>query len=325
MDTTQTELTASNLWATGSGAHPGLRTKDQRNWAVCGIDHVLEPGVTAVVGPNGSGKTTLLRLLATTRAPARGEVVFEGRRVDTRGAASADVRRYRARLGYLPQSFGLYPGMSSQQFVRYIGELKAVDPCELDERVERALAMCGLDPTCNLALSRRSEGERRRTGLAAAVVASPRVVILDEPMQSCDPIERLRCKNLLRALAGAGAVCIVSASAFSDVEGLCDHLLVLDGGRLVFAGTPDRLLRAAEGRAFAAEVPSAQAYGRQPPTGTVNMVVTNASRRPNGMMRIRAIASPGLTPTPEWTPEEPSLEEAYLWLRTFGGPSSYKG
>ena len=131
--------------------------------------------------------------------------------------------------------------MSSRQFVRYIGELKAVDPRELDERVDRALVMCGLDPACNRTLSRRSEGERRRTGLAAAVVAWPRVAILDEPMRSSDPIERLRCKGLLRALADAGAVCIVASSAISDVDGLCDRLLVLDGGRLAFAGAPHEL------------------------------------------------------------------------------------
>ena len=324
METTRTELVASSLWAMGSGTHRQVRSKAKRAWAVCGIDHVFVAGVTAVVGPNGSGKTTLLRLLATIRAPARGEVVFEGRRVDTGGVSSADIRRYRACLGYLPQSFGLYPGMSSRQFVRYIGELKAVDPRELDERVDRALVMCGLDPACNRTLSRRSEGERRRTGLAAAVVAWPRVAILDEPMRSSDPIERLRCKGLLRALADAGAVCIVASSAISDVDGLCDRLLVLDGGRLAFAGVPHELTAMAQGCVFTAEFPSAAACGHQPPTGTVDTVIASASRRPGGTMRVRAVTPPGWTPSPEWVPARPSLEEAYLWLRTFGASSSYR-
>lgn len=324
MDTTQTELVASSLWAMGSGTYPQVRSKAGHAWAVRDIDHVFGVGVTAVAGPNGSGKTTLLRLLATIRAPARGEVVFDGCRVDTGGAAFADVRRYRACLGYLPQSFGLYPGMSSREFVRYIGELKAVDPRELDERVDRALAMCGLDPACDRALSRRSEGERRRTGLAAAVVAWPRVAVLDEPMRSSDPIERLRCKGLLRALVDAGAVCIVAASAISDVDGLCDHLLVLDGGRLAFAGAPHELTAMAQGCVFTAEFPSAAACGHQPPTGTVDTVIASALRRPGGTMRVRAVTRPGCTPSPEWVPTKPSLEEAYLWLRTFGASSSYR-
>jgi len=191
--------------------------------------------------------------------------------------------------------------------------------------VDRALVMCGLDPACDRALSRRSEGERRRIGLAAAVVGSPRVAILDEPMESSDPIERLRCKGLLRSLADVGAVCIVASSAISDVDGLCDRLLVLDGGRLAFAGVPHELTAMAQGCVFTAEYPCAAACGHQPPTGTVDTVIASASRRPGGAIRIRAVTRLGCTRSPEWIPARPSLEEAYLWLRTFGAPPSYRG
>ena len=151
-------------------------------WALQGLDAAFPSGITAVIGPNGSGKTTLIRHLATSRAPARGSVHFEGRRVDARWASHADLTWYRAQLGYMPQQVGLYPNLTQAQFVHYIAELKGIPVGPRGAAIGAALRTCGLDPECDKPLGRKSEGTRRRAALAAALVGCPRVLLLRLPL-----------------------------------------------------------------------------------------------------------------------------------------------
>ena len=309
---------------------PYTRSKQGRSgrWGIEDVNHIFYPGITAVVGPNGSGKTTLLRTLATSLAPARGSVHFTGRRVDTRGASPADLRWYRSRLGYLPQSSGVYPNLSPRRFVRYIAELKALPTEDLEMHVNRALVDCGLQSCCDIPLSQCSEGERRRTALAAAVVGSPQVIVLDEPMRSCDPVQRLGIRNMLRLQAERrNTICILSAPAISDLNGVCDELIVMDNGRVAFAGDPEDLRGAARGgvlfRLLAADECDRVIGALRPPLPSSRqpVVLSSVLKRSGGQVAVRVAVDHSSALAEEnrgnWVEVEPTLEEAYLWFRTF--------
>lgn len=318
-------LEAVGLWCRGGDSGRAGVLGGRARWAVADLDVTFSRGITALVGPNGSGKTTLIRHLATSRAPARGSVIFENRRVDALGARQPDLRWYRARLGYMPQCFGLYPNLTQLQFVRYIAELKCIPAGERDAVAAAALTACGLDPAHDAPLGRRSEGERRRAALAAAVVGNPRVLLLDEPMASCDPVERARIRSMLRAMED-DVTCVVSASCIADVDGLCSEIVVLDQGRVVFAGPPDSLIEMARGSVFSGELSESPG-----PASIRDCVVTSWVQRGVGAVSARVVAA-GAASLPGarangggWREAEPGLEEAYLWLRTFDSSTSYKG
>lgn len=281
-----------------------------------------------MIGPNGSGKTTLIRHLATSRAPARGSVHFEGRRVDARWASHADLTWYRAQLGYMPQQVGLYPNLTQAQFVHYIAELKGIPVGPRGAAIGAALRTCGLDPECDKPLGRKSEGTRRRAALAAALVGCPRVLLLDEPMISCDPVERARIKSALRSM-GTATTCVISASSIADVDRLCDELIVLDKGRIVFAGRPEDLVDMAQGSVFAGKLLdftlgqlNAAALSMPGPTPeptphrqTPELIVTGWVGRSNGAEARLVVRSRDVLPSAAegvWREAEPSLEEAYL-------------
>ncbi|MDD4336724.1 MAG: ABC transporter ATP-binding protein [Firmicutes bacterium] len=315
------------LWRCRSGPYAQSKHGRSGRWAIEDVNHIFYPGITAVVGPNGSGKTTLLRTLATSLAPARGSVHFMGRRVDSAGASSADVRWYRSRLGYLPQSSGVYPNLSPRRFVRYIAELKALPAEDLEMHVNRALVDCGLQSCCGIPLSQCSEGERRRTVLAAAVVGSPEVIVLDEPMRSCDPVQRLGIRNMLRLQAERrNAICILSAPAISDLDGVCDELIVMDNGRVAFAGDPEDLRKAARGGVLfrlleADECDRVIDALRSPLPSSRQPVVSSVLKRSGGQVAVRVVVDHSSALAEEnrenWVEVEPTLEEAYLWFRTF--------
>ena len=316
------------LWSRGRKPHTQNKRGRSGRWAIEDVNHIFYPGITAVVGPNGSGKTTLLRTLATSLAPARGSVHLMGRRVDTAGASSSDLRWYRFHLGYLPQSSGVYPNLSPRRFVRYIAELKALPVEDLEIRVDRALVACGLQSCCGIPLSQCSEGERRRTALAAAVVGTPPVIILDEPMRSCDPVQRLAIKNMLRSLVQRqNAICILSAPAISDLDGVCDELIVMDDGRIAFAGDPEDLRGAARGgvlfRLLAADECDRVIGALRPPLPSSRqpVVLSSVLKRSGGQVAVRVVVDHSSALAEEnrgnWVEVEPTLEEAYLWFRTF--------
>ncbi|MER7536022.1 ATP-binding cassette domain-containing protein [Streptomyces sp. NPDC097704] len=197
----------------------------------------IQPGVTGLLGPNGAGKTTLFRTLATITPPQSGELELFGKPVKS----EREARQVRRRIGYLPQDFGYYPAFSIIDFVRYCAWLREVPSKEAGPAADRALAAVGLTDRARDRMKTLSGGMLRRAGIAAAIVGSPSLLLLDEPTVGLDPAQRLDFRSLIRDLARTGAAVVLSTHLVEDVGAACDTVLVLSQGQVVHSGTPQQL------------------------------------------------------------------------------------
>jgi ABC-2 type transport system ATP-binding protein len=216
-----------------------LRLRYGRRVVLDGLDLALDTGVHGLLGPNGAGKTTLMRVLATVARPDAGEVRLLGTPI---GDAKA-LRRVRRQLGYLPQSFGFYPRFTVREFVEYFAWLKEMPADRIPVAVDRALERVGLLDRADDRMRTLSGGMQRRAGIAQAIVNDPRLLLLDEPTAGLDPEQRVEFRALLREL-GVDACVLVSTHLVEDVAVACERVSLVDGGRLVFSGTPERLAAA---------------------------------------------------------------------------------
>ena len=267
--------------------------------ALDGLDLTVPTGMFGLLGANGAGKTTLMRILAGLLRPTGGEVRIGGHDVTT-GSGRQAVQRV---LGYLPQDLGVYPDLSAREFLDYIGLLKGIDDrATRRRRVGELLEVVALTADADRRLRGYSGGMRRRVGIAQALLADPRLLIVDEPTAGLDPEERIRFRTLLSQLAGERTV-LLSTHIVDDIAQTCRELAVLAKGRLVFRGTVDDLTRRAEGRVW-----SVVTAGPAPVGGTV----VSALPAEGGGLRYRVVAqSP---PTPDAEPLAPTLEDGYLAL-----------
>ena len=270
--------------------------------ALDGLDLLVPTGMFGLLGANGAGKTTLMRILAGLLRQTAGEVRIGGHDVTTRAGRLA-VQRV---LGYLPQDLGVYPDLSAREFLDYIGLLKGIDDrTTRRRRVGELLEVVALTADADRRLRGYSGGMRRRVGIAQALLADPRLLIVDEPTAGLDPEERIRFRTLLSQLAGERTV-LLSTHIVDDIAQTCRELAVLAKGRLVFRGTVDDLTRRADRRVW-----SVVTAGPAPTAGTVVSALPA-----DGGLRYRVVA-PG-PPAPDAEPLPPTLEDGYLALAQAG-------
>jgi ABC-2 type transport system ATP-binding protein len=214
--------------------------------AVDRVSLTLARGVVGLIGHNGAGKTTLMQMIATLTRPTSGQILFDGADIARRPDA------LRARLGFLPQDFGVYPNLTALEFMQYFAALKGVrDPA----RINRLLELVNLREHANRQASAFSGGMRRRLGIAQALLNEPDVLVVDEPTAGLDPEERLRFRNLLADL-GESRLVLLSTHIVSDVESIASELAIMRSGRLIAYATPDAILDQARGRIWSAQVGS---------------------------------------------------------------------
>jgi ABC-2 type transport system ATP-binding protein len=219
----------------------GLRVKAGRHNAVNGLDLTLGTGVHGLLGPNGAGKTTLIRALATVIKPKEGRLRLLGFDATDRRS----LRDLRSRLGYLPQSFGFYPGFTVRDYVEYMAWLREMPSASIADATQRAIDRVGLTDRAGSRLKSLSGGMLRRAGIAQAIVNEPDLLLLDEPTVGLDPEQRIEFRDLLRVL-GADSCVLVSTHLVEDVVAACSDVVLLDAGRLVFQGLPADLSRLGE-------------------------------------------------------------------------------
>ena len=210
--------------------------------ALQGINLSIGQGLFGLLGPNGAGKSTLMRTLATLQEPDTGEILFDGLDV------VREPERHRRHLGYLPQDFGVYPGVSALDLLDHLAVLKGIaDPGARREQVHALLQQTNLYEHRKKAVSGFSGGMRQRFGIAQALLGDPRLIIVDEPTAGLDPEERNRFHNLLSEVS-ENIVVILSTHIVEDVRQLCPRMAILAGGRVVRAGAPRTLIAELAGR-----------------------------------------------------------------------------
>ncbi len=216
------------------------------------IDLAIAPGLFGLLGPNGAGKSTLMRTIAALQAPDAGSITLDSVNVVD------DPRYVRQRLGYLPQDFGVYPGVSAARLLEQIAVLKGIhDKRERRAQVDSLLQLTNLHDVRNKAVSTFSGGMKQRFGIAQALLGKPRLIIVDEPTAGLDPEERNRFHNLLSEI-GEGAVVLLSTHIVEDVRDLCPRMAVLAKGRIVAEGVPSQLIAQLNGRLWRKTVPKSE-------------------------------------------------------------------
>ncbi|MEO8482440.1 MAG: ABC transporter ATP-binding protein [Acidobacteriota bacterium] len=223
------------------GAHPVLRD----------VSASFPAGAVGLLGPNGAGKSTMLKSLLGFVAPDQGTLRVLGLDV------AARPLEIRARIGYMPENDGHMPGMNAVTYVAYCGELAGLPRADAMQRAHEVLFYVGLGEARYRNVETYSTGMKQRIKLAQALVHDPDLLFLDEPTNGMDPKGRDEMLDLVRDLArNKGINVIVSSHLLPDVEYTCDHVVVLDKGRIAASGTIDAL-KGPAGRVFDVRVKGA--------------------------------------------------------------------
>src|SRR5215472_4238795 len=203
--------------------------------AVDAVDFQVRRGeVFGLLGPNGSGKSTTVKLLLGLLYPTKGHIEVFGH--SPRHVAT------KARIGYLPEESYLYRYLNSRETLQFFGNLFELPKSDRASRSEQLLEMVGLSQTRMRAVGEFSKGMQRRIGLAQALINDPDLVILDEPTAGLDPIGCREVKDLIVALARRGKTVILSSHLLSDVEDVCDRVVIYYGGKIQAMGPLKDLL-----------------------------------------------------------------------------------
>ncbi len=201
---------------------------------------INEPSVVGFLGPNGAGKTTTMRVITGYLAPTGGEVVIDGEAVGPNNVSS------RAKIGYLPESNPLYTELEVHEYLKFAAQLSGLDPRKTVERLGFVVERCGLKEVLYDPIYRLSKGYKQRVGLAQAIIHDPEILILDEPTSGLDPNQVIGIRDLISELAKEKYV-ILSTHILSEVQALCDRVLIINWGKLVLDATADELKHSGTG------------------------------------------------------------------------------
>lgn len=194
----------------------------------------LPNGIYALLGPNGAGKSTLMNILTLGLGPDGGNVLWDELPIERAG------KDYRAILGFMPQQQGLYDGFRGVDFLGYIASLKDVPKKHIKEEIERVAALVNLSDRIRDRLSAYSGGMKQRILLAAAIIGDPKLIILDEPTAGLDPKERIRTREIIKAMAKDKTI-IFATHVVSDIESIADEVILLKKGVIADKGSPAEL------------------------------------------------------------------------------------
>ena len=213
-------------------AAPVIRVDHVSRWfgsvvAVSDITFDIKPGITGLLGPNGAGKTTLLRMITGLAEVSDGSVSVFGQRVRN------NPKLY-SRIGVMSEHETVYGFMKGRDFVKTMGRLRGVQ--DLDSAVERAIGLVDLADAAGRAMGTYSRGMRQRMRLAATLVHDPELLILDEPLNGADPMQRVQFQDLLRRFAADGRTIVLSSHILEEVEQVADTVLLVVNGKLAASG-----------------------------------------------------------------------------------------
>ena len=197
---------------------------------------IRDGDIFGFIGPNGAGKTTTMRILVTLLEPTRGKASING----------LDVRRHgkkvRRLVGYMPDFMGVYDDLKVFEYLEFFAAAFGIERKKRKSIVEGVLELTELHSKRSVTVDSLSRGMQQRLGLARVLIHDPKVLILDEPASGLDPRARIEIRELLRELKRMGKTIMISSHILSELEEICDHIGIIEHGRLVFSGTLEEIL-----------------------------------------------------------------------------------
>lgn len=251
------------------------------------------PVMTGILGPNGAGKSTLMKLLTVGLIPTKGSIRLDGKPL------LSQEKLLKSRLGYLPQSFGLYDELTVWQFLDYMSAMKGI---KSKNEIDRLISQTGLTECRKVRIGSLSGGQRQRVGIAQALLGNPELLILDEPTVGLDPEERVKFRNLFSDMS-RDKIVLLSTHIIEDVQSICNRALVINDGLILFDGEPSELIYKTAGHVG---VYIAGVDDDEIPAGC--HIVSKVSTAKGIQCRVTAEKLPGFAEL-----AEPTLEDAYLY------------
>lgn len=214
----------------------GLTKRYTTVTAIDDISFTVQPyQVLGYLGPNGSGKSTTVNIITALLEPTRGEVLFNGRSIQSQ------LIEYKRRLGYVPESPHLYPHLTGREYLQLVGRLRGLPKRTLDKKIDDMLQLFALGASRHSAISSYSKGMRQKVLISAALLHNPDILVFDEPLSGLDVTSALIFRNLIKSLSREGKMILYSSHVLEVVEKVCTHVMILRKGHVVANDTVDGL------------------------------------------------------------------------------------
>lgn len=271
---------------------------------VTAINHAdleIPNGVFGLLGENGAGKTTLMRVLTTVLTPTSGTVSMDGILY-----CEGNYPKIQRQIGYLPQEIDLYPGLTVQECLEYMGDLAGVPKEECRKRIQYYLEKTSLTEHRKKKMRQLSGGMKRRVGLVQALLNEPKFLIVDEPTTGLDPEERIRIRNLLVDFSENRTV-LFSTHVVEDLAAVCNQLAVMKKGQFLYAGSIKELVRAAKGHVWICRLRD-EVQARE----IEKKYHISSKQLSEDGVQIRLISEK--MPNVECVSVDPTLEDAYIYI-----------
>ena len=203
--------------------------------AVVDLSFTIEKGrIYGLLGPNGAGKTTTMNILTGCLAATEGEVKIAGYDI------YEEAEKAKRLIGYLPEQPPLYPDMTPEEYLTFVAKAKGVGKTELAGQLEKVINVTRIQDMRHRLIKNLSKGYKQRVGVAQALLGNPQVIILDEPTVGLDPKQIIEIRDLIKEL-GKDHTVILSSHILSEVQAVCDHIMIISRGKLVASDTPENL------------------------------------------------------------------------------------
>mgnify|MGYP003640279090 CR=1 FL=1 len=259
----------------------------------------IESGMFGLLGPNGAGKSTLMRTIATLQAPDSGSAFLDDLDILNNQIS------LRKTLGYLPQSFGVYPKMSAEDLLDYFAKLKGIsDKTDRTKIVTAALEVTNLYEVRKKHVAGYSGGMKQRFGIAQLLLNDPKLIIVDEPTAGLDPAERQRFLNVLREI-GTNNIVIFSTHIVDDVKELCTDMAILNGGKILTHQTPKEATQKLIGHIWTKNIPREELEQYE---AKFNVISSNFNQDNSLNIRVHSLTKPDES----FAEKTPELEDVYF-------------
>lgn len=204
------------------------------------VDHLsfrVEKGqIYGFLGPNGAGKSTTMNIITGYIGATSGDVIVNGKNI------LEEPEEAKKSIGYLPEIPPLYVDMEVEKYLKFVAELKRVSDKDVKAHVEKVIEMTNLSDMRNRIIANLSKGYRQRVGLAQAIIGFPAIIILDEPTVGLDPVQIIEIRQLIKELSKQHTI-ILSSHILSEIEAVCDHVLMINNGKLVLCDSLENIER----------------------------------------------------------------------------------